>query len=73
MAREKKSLNASVSQAIKGTFDLEKFNVKEKIVNKIEFVSKNKKLKKRIINNAFNYSLNFSWSRNKKKILNACL
>jgi phosphatidylinositol alpha-1,6-mannosyltransferase len=55
------------------TFDLEKFNVKEKIVNKIELVSKNKKLKKRIINNAFNYSLNFSWSTNIKKILNACL
>jgi glycosyltransferase involved in cell wall biosynthesis len=55
------------------SFDLEKSNVKEKIVNKIEFVSKNKKLQKKIINNAFNYSLNFSWSRNIKKILNACL
>ena len=55
------------------SFDLEKFNVKEKIVNKIEFVSKNKKLQKKIINNAFNYSLNFSWSENIKKILNACL
>ena len=55
------------------SFDLEKFNVKEKIVNKIEFVSKNKKLKKKIINRAFNYSLNFSWSKNIKKILNACL
>ena len=55
------------------SFDLEKSNVKEKIVNKIEFVSKNKKLQKKIINNAFNYSLNFSWSTNIKKILKACL
>ena len=55
------------------SFDLEKSNVKEKIVNKIEFVSKNNQFKNKIINNAFSYSLSFSWKNNINKILNICL
>jgi hypothetical protein len=37
MAREKKSLNASVSQAIKGTFDLEKFKVSKYLDQPVKF------------------------------------
>lgn len=55
------------------SFDLDKSNVKEKIINKIEFVSKNSRFKNKIIHNAFNYSLNFSWKMNINKILDVCL
>jgi glycosyltransferase involved in cell wall biosynthesis len=55
------------------SFDLEKPNIKEKIVKQIEFTNKNNLYKKMIINNAFNYSLNFSWKKNINKILNECL
>ena len=54
-------------------FLLEKTNKKEKIVKRIEFINKNNLYKKMIINNAFNYSLNFSWKKNINKILNECL
>ena len=37
MAREKKSLNASVSQAIKGTFDLDKFKQSKYLDQPVKF------------------------------------
>ena len=54
-------------------FSLNNKNVNKKIIKKIEFIQKNKKERDKVINNAYSYSLNFSWIKNINKIINLSL
>ena len=54
-------------------FNINRTDVKAKIIKKIEFISKNKKERKTIIGNAYSSSLNFSWDKNISEILNLSL
>jgi glycosyltransferase involved in cell wall biosynthesis len=54
-------------------FDIKKKDVVANIIKKIEFISKNKNEKKKIIDQAYSSSLNFSWDKNINEILNLSL
>ena len=54
-------------------FNIKRRDVKTKIIRKIEFISKNKKERKTIIDKAYSFSFNFSWNKNISEILNLSL
>ena len=54
-------------------FNIHSQDILEKIIKKIEFISKNKKIRKKIIMNAYSASFNFSWEKNINEILNLSL
>jgi len=54
-------------------FEIKKRDVIKKIIKKIEFFSKNKKERKKIVDKAYTFSLNFSWKKNINEIINLSL
>ena len=54
-------------------FNIKRRDVKTKIIRKIEFISKNKKQRKKILDKAHSFSSNFSWNKNISEILNLSL
>ena len=54
-------------------FNLNNKTVNKEIIKKIEFIQKNKKERDKVINNAYSYSLNFSWIKNINKVINLSL
>ena len=55
------------------SYNLDNENTYFKIIKKIETMTKNTQAQKRIISNAYNFSLKFTWKKNINLILNASL
>ena len=53
------------------SFNVEKLNYKKNVVDTFFLLEKNRKLQKKIIKNALQYSKKFSWKKNINSIINS--